>query len=110
MAFILTDWQGTTPGILREIIVDRCVEQGTKFPGRGELLWHATIGSENIGPVVGRIEYGKDLDSLTSKIPPQPLTVGCFIAAAYANFPDPRGAVLVFDILPDGRVAGRADT
>jgi hypothetical protein len=72
-------------------------------------MWYASVRSPARGPTVGVFEYGQELGELKSELSPVPLGAGCYIANAYARFPDPRGAVLVFDILPDGSVVGRSD-
>jgi hypothetical protein len=110
ITFTLSEWDGSRPGELIGVAVHRCLPGKRSFPERGERVWYASVESSAEGPLVGTFEYGQETGELKSVGSPVTLGVGCYIANAYARFPDTRGAVLVFDILADGSVVGRPDT
>ena len=105
LVFVLSAWSDQTPGKLKAVYVYRCVERGREFPEFGERVWAASVLPEQESPSVGRFIYGKNLAGLTTSHGPERLSSGCYIAQAYANFPDPQSAVTVFRISPEGAVS-----
>lgn len=108
LEFNLTEWGGAKPGELLSVTVHRCATDKSSFPGRGELAWKADVAAGVTGPLAGKFLYGQDLGALHTSGRPSPLEAGCYVVTAYAKFPDPRAAVLVFDIQGDGNVVARA--
>ena len=107
LSFVLSAWSDDTPGRLNAayVAVTRCPEQRSEFSGANERVWAAWVKGGDEAPVVGKFSYGKDLAGLVTVSGPQPLVTGCYIARAYADFPDPRLAVLIFRVTEDGQIA-----
>ncbi len=109
LSFVLSAWSDRTPGKLNAVYVQRCAEPRSEFPGENERVWAAWVKNGEEAPTVGQFAYGKDLAGLITVAGPEPLVPGCYIARAYASFPDPRLAVLIFRITRDGQVASDPD-
>ena len=105
LVFVLSAWSDPTPGNLKAVYVSRCIERGREFPEFGERIWAASVAPGLDLPMVGRFTYGKNLAGLITSREPESLGSGCYIAQAYANFPDPRAAVIVFRISPEGGIS-----
>ena len=108
--FVLSAWSEQTPGNLRAVYMYRCVEQGSQFPENGECLWATRVKDGEKPPVLGRFGYGHDIPGFATSQEPKPLRPGCYIVRAYADFPDPRSAVLVFRISSDGKITSEEYT
>jgi hypothetical protein len=109
LSFVLSAWSEQTPGRLNAVYVQRCAEPRSELPGENERVWAAWVKNGDEAPTVGQFSYGKDLAGLITVSGPEPLVPGCYIARAYASFPDPRLAVLVFRVTQDGQVASAPD-
>jgi len=105
LSFVLSAWSDDTPGRLNAVYVAQCSEQSSEFPGANARVWAAWVKGGDEAPTVGQFAYGKDLAGLITVSGPEPLAPGCYIARAYADFPDPRLAVLIFRVTQDGQVA-----
>lgn len=104
LVFVLSAWSDQTPGNLQEVSVYRCVERGADFPDIGERVWSAHVMPDRESPLVGRFIYGREFSGLTTTHGPERLGAGCYVARAYAKFPDTRSAVTIFKISPEGKV------
>ncbi len=109
LAFILSAWSDETPGKLRYVYVNRCVERGSGFPEQKETVWSAGVKDTAESPVVGQFAYGKDFAGLITGYGPEPITPGCYIARVYAEFPDPRQAIAVFRVEFNGDITSLGD-
>jgi len=116
VVFVLSDWSESKPGRLDGIYVYRCIEAPApfpgsgpaRFPGQGELVWAAHTTKDAEAPRLGRIAYGESLPGLITSQEPAALEPGCYIAHAYARFPDMRAGLLVFRVSREGKVASDA--
>lgn len=105
IVFVLSAWSAQTPGKLKAVYVYRCIEHGREFPEFGERVWAASVTPGLESPMVGHFTYGKNFAGLTTSHGPERLASGCYIAQAYADFPDPRAAVTVFRISLEGVIS-----
>jgi hypothetical protein len=110
LSFVLSAWSDQTPGRLNAVYVARCSEVSEEISRQNERVWAAWVKGGAEAPTVGQFSYGKDLAGLITISGPQPLVPGCYIARAYASFPDPRLAVLTFRVTEDGQIAGAHDS
>jgi len=104
LSFVLSAWSEQAPGRLNAVYVAHCSEVGDEFPAGNERVWAAWAQGGADAPMVGQFSYGKDLAGLVTFSGPEPLVPGCYMARAYASFPDPRLAVLYFRVAQDGQV------
>jgi hypothetical protein len=109
LEFVLSEWSNTKPGRLEAIYVFSCVERLGKFPTPTGRVWsaHARKGSDT--PEVGRFNYGH-ATSLTTDFEAQPLKPGCYVARAYAKFPDTRQGFVAFRVTAAGDVVVITDS
>ena len=105
LVFVLSARSDPTPGNLKSVYVSRCIGRGQEFREIGERVWAASVAPGLDSPLVGRFTYGKNLSGLITSHGPESLGSGCYIAQAYANFPDTRAAVIVFRISPEGVIS-----
>jgi hypothetical protein len=108
LVFVLSDWGGSKPGKLQSVYVSRCIEDGSNFPVEKEHVWVARATDPSSAPLLGRIAYGQVV-GLTTSVTAEALAPGCYIARAWADFPDPRQGIAVFRVNDDGLVAVRDD-
>jgi hypothetical protein len=109
LAFVLSAWSDESPGKLHAVYVSRCIERGLNFPQETERVWSAQVKDGTESPTVGQFAYGKNLAGLLTSFGPEAITPGCYIARAYADFPDPRVAVAVFRVAPNGNITSLSD-
>ena len=108
LVFVLTDWEGSKPGKLHSVYVSRCIEDGPNFPIEKEHVWVALATDLSSAPELGRITYGSVV-GLTTTVSAETIVPGCYIARAYANFPDSRQGIAVFRVDANGRIDARDD-
>jgi hypothetical protein len=106
LVFVLSDWSDQKSAGLFSIDVYRCIDRGTGFPELGERVWAASVKPGLTPPLAGSFTYGKDFGNLVTIEGPAMLTTGCYVARAYAEFPDLRSAVTELRIENDGSAIG----
>lgn len=106
LVFVLSDWSEQKPGKLSSVDVYRCADRGDGLPETGELVWAASVKEGLEPPLVGIFSYGKNFGNLVTSEGPAQLSAGCYVARAYAAFPDPRSAVTQFRVEKDGSAVG----